>query len=41
MPWTSPLPVMDAVFGQGTTDHLLCHHFAARLALNPWINSPS
>jgi hypothetical protein len=32
---------MDTVFGQGATDHLLCHHFAASLALNPGINSPS
>jgi hypothetical protein len=41
MPWTSPLPVMDGVFVQGATDHLLCHHFADSLALNPGINSPS
>jgi hypothetical protein len=41
MPWTSPLPVMVAVFGQGATDHLSCHHFTTSLALNPGINSPS
>jgi hypothetical protein len=37
----SPLPAMDAVFGQGTTDHLPCHHFTASLAMNPGINSLS